>query len=48
MKKIILGELFSGPGGIAIGAEMANDAIAAFSESRFTHGWAVDYHEETV
>jgi DNA (cytosine-5)-methyltransferase 1 len=48
MKKIILGELFSGPGGIAIGAELANDTIAEFSETRFAHGWAVDYHEETI
>lgn len=48
MKKIILGELFSGPGGIAIGAEMANKSIAEFSNSKFVHGWAVDYHDETV
>jgi DNA (cytosine-5)-methyltransferase 1 len=48
MKKIILGELFSGPGGIAIGAEMANKSIESISELRFTHGWAVDYHEETI
>lgn len=48
MKKIILGELFSGPGGLAIGAELANDEIAEFSDSRFVHGWAVDYHDETV
>jgi DNA (cytosine-5)-methyltransferase 1 len=48
MKKYILGELFSGPGGIAIGAELANDAISRYSESRFEHGWAVDYHEQSV
>lgn len=48
MKKIILGELFSGPGGIAIGAELANAAIADLVNMQFTHGWAVDYHEETV
>ena len=47
-KKIILGELFSGPGGIAIGAEMANESIKEFSDTEFTHGWAVDYHDETV
>lgn len=47
-KKIILGELFSGPGGIAIGAEMANKSIQKFSSSEFVHGWAVDYHDETV
>jgi DNA (cytosine-5)-methyltransferase 1 len=48
MKKIILGELFSGPGGIAIGAELANEVISEFSGIQFEHGWAVDYHEETV
>ena len=48
MKKIILGELFSGPGGIAIGAELANKSIAEFSDTQFEHGWAVDYHSETV
>lgn len=48
MKKIILGELFSGPGGIAIGAELANEAIKEFSNTKFMHGWAVDYHDETV
>lgn len=48
MKKIILGELFSGPGGIAIGAEMANEAMADSTDLRFEHGWAVDYHDETV
>jgi DNA (cytosine-5)-methyltransferase 1 len=47
-KKLILGELFSGPGGIAIGAEMANASIKEFSNSEFVHGWAVDYHQETV
>uniref|UniRef100_UPI0040473983 DNA cytosine methyltransferase n=1 Tax=Polynucleobacter sp. TaxID=2029855 RepID=UPI0040473983 len=48
MKKIILGELFSGPGGIAIGAELANQTISKFSDTKFVHGWAVDYHDETV
>ena len=48
MKKIVLGELFSGPGGIAIGAEMANKSIAEFTDLQFEHGWAVDYHDETV
>jgi len=48
MKEIILGELFSGPGGIALGAELANETIAEFSDSRFVHGWAVDNHKETV
>lgn len=48
MKKIILGELFSGPGGLAIGAEMANEELSDSSGLRFEHGWAVDYHEETI
>jgi len=48
MKKIILGEIFSGPGGIAIGAEMANHSISKFTNTKLQHGWAVDYHEETV
>lgn len=48
MKKIILGELFSGPGGIAIGAELANKRIKKISDTEFIHGWAVDYHDETV
>ena len=48
MKKIVLGELFSGPGGIAIGAELANKAISEYSDIQFAHGWAVDYHHETV
>lgn len=48
MKKIVLGELFSGPGGIAIGAELANLSIAGLTDTQFEHGWAVDYHDETV
>lgn len=48
MKKIFLGELFSGPGGIAIGAELANKNISMSTNLQFVHGWAVDYHEETV
>jgi len=48
MKKLILGELFSGPGGIAIGAELANKSITKLTGFQFEHGWAVDYHKETV
>ena len=48
MKRIILGELFSGPGGIAVGAHLANEEIRSYSDSFFAHGWAVDNHEETV
>jgi DNA (cytosine-5)-methyltransferase 1 len=47
-RKLILGELFSGPGGIAIGAEKANESISEFSNIQLVHGWAVDYHDETV
>ena len=47
-RKLILGELFSGPGGIAIGAEKANESILEFSNTQLVHGWAVDYHDETV
>ncbi len=48
MKKLILGELFSGPGGIAIGAELANTSAKKYSQFQFQHGWAVDYHPETI
>jgi DNA (cytosine-5)-methyltransferase 1 len=39
-----MGELFCGPGGIALGAELAN---ASLGEDAFTHSWAIDYHEDT-
>ena len=42
--KLVLGELFCGPGGIAVGAEIAN---ASLGGEYFTHGWAVDYHSDT-
>ncbi len=48
MKKLILGELFSGPGGIAVGAELANLSAEKYSQFQFQHGWAVDYHPETI
>jgi DNA (cytosine-5)-methyltransferase 1 len=48
MKKIVLGELFCGPGGIAIGAELANKSLGESTGVQFAHGWAVDYHNETV
>jgi DNA (cytosine-5)-methyltransferase 1 len=48
MKKIVMGELFCGPGGIAIGAELANNSISEIAGVEFEHGWAVDYHQETV
>lgn len=48
MKNIVLGELFSGPGGIAVGAELANKSIGKSLDINFLHGWAVDYHEQTI
>lgn len=41
-----LGELFSGPGGIALGAKNANVATNGFSY-RITHAWATDYDKDT-
>jgi DNA (cytosine-5)-methyltransferase 1 len=48
MKKYKLGELFCGPGGIAVGAELANQSISNFCNIELVHGWAVDYHDETI
>ena len=47
-KPLILGELFCGPGGIAIGAELANEKLKLFSNIQIHHGWAVDYHQDTT
>lgn len=38
--KIKLGELFCGPGGIALGAHKA-------AKDTFSHAWAIDYHQDT-
>ena len=38
--KIKIGELFCGPGGIALGAHNA-------AENVFSHAWAIDYHQDT-
>jgi DNA (cytosine-5)-methyltransferase 1 len=47
--RYVLGEMFSGPGGIALGAELANrTARREARESTTAHGWAVDYHPDTV
>lgn len=43
----VLGEMFSGPGGIALGAKAASVAHAA-EGATIRHGWAVDYHPDTV
>lgn len=37
-----LGELFCGPGGIAVGA-----SLAKVNEYRIAHAWATDYHPDT-
>jgi DNA (cytosine-5)-methyltransferase 1 len=43
-----VGELFCGPGGIALGAEIANQTIKKFTKSELSHAWAVDYHKDTI
>jgi len=48
MKKLRIGELFCGPGGISVGAELANRSLGSKVGLRFSHAWAVDYHEETT
>lgn len=45
----MLGEMFSGPGGIALGAKRASELhFREGGSSRIRHGWAVDYHPDTV
>lgn len=46
-KEFKIGELFCGPGGIAIGAEIANKSLVDLGV-KLTHAWAVDYHPETI
>lgn len=41
-----LGELFSGPGGIALGAKSAKLKVKGFSYS-ISHAWATDYDKDT-
>ncbi|EWS82321.1 cytosine methyltransferase [Brachybacterium phenoliresistens] len=49
MPHYVLGEMFSGPGGIALGAELASrDAIKEGRCSTVRHGWAVEYHPDTA
>jgi DNA (cytosine-5)-methyltransferase 1 len=45
--RIRIGELFCGPGGIAIGAELANKLTKELNVE-LAHAWAVDYHSETT
>jgi DNA (cytosine-5)-methyltransferase 1 len=39
-----MGELFCGPGGISLGAHLANERL---NKNIFRHGWAVDNHFDT-
>lgn len=42
------GELFSGPGGLALGAKLASFKDKNGEEWGFTHAWANDYDKDTV
>lgn len=44
MKKIKMGELFSGPGGLALGAQLAARSTKLFE---YEHAWAIDNHAHT-
>lgn len=44
MEKIKIGELFSGPGGLALGAQLATKSTKLFD---YEHAWAVDNHKHT-
>lgn len=44
MRREILGELFSGPGGMALGAQLAASDLGV----DFHHGWANDYDPDSV
>ncbi|MDG1097663.1 MAG: DNA (cytosine-5-)-methyltransferase [Methylophilaceae bacterium] len=48
MKEIKLGEIFCGPGGISLGAEIASLELAEHLKTEIKHAWAVDYHQSTV
>lgn len=49
MPSYVLGEMFSGPGGIALGAEWAsNQESGREDRSSVSHGWAVEYHPDTA
>ncbi|NJM51951.1 MAG: DNA cytosine methyltransferase [Blastocatellia bacterium] len=41
-----LGELFCGPGGIALGAKMASE-MSNSSGRTISHAWATDYDKDT-
>lgn len=42
-----MGELFSGPGGIALGADLAVEAIQSFGKVSLVHEWANDFDADT-
>lgn len=42
------GELFAGPGGIAVGAHKATQSPELFGRVRVQHAWANDYDRDTV
>jgi DNA (cytosine-5)-methyltransferase 1 len=46
-KKYRMGELFSGPGGIALGADMAAAASDAYGRVAIEHAWANDFDGDT-
>lgn len=48
MPSYVLGEMFSGPGGIALGAEWASRQMSREGGSSIKHGWAVEYHPDTA
>lgn len=48
MPSYVLGEMFSGPGGIALGAQGASRESASAGGSSIRHGWAVEYHPDTA
>jgi DNA (cytosine-5)-methyltransferase 1 len=47
-KNLKIGELFCGPGGIALGLEAATQSIKEFADLSLQHAWAVDNHPDTV
>lgn len=43
-----IGEFFCGPGGIALGAELASRSLKELTDVTIRHAWAVDNHTDTV
>ena len=42
-----MGELFSGPGGIAVGADMAIESVQQYGDVGLIHAWANDFDKDT-